>query len=135
MSTPELLGVGRVERVFGVDEGRQAAGFLRFGDDLQRQGGLARRLGPEDLDDAPARDAADAERVVDAERAGRDHVHRADGLVLAEPHDGAFAELLFDLADGHVECFDAFLSFVYWHEMGSFQDRIDPRNAPSESQG
>ena len=37
----ELLGVGGVERVFGVDEGRHAAFLLGFGDDLQRQRGLA----------------------------------------------------------------------------------------------
>ncbi len=37
----ELLGIGRVERVLGVDEGRRAALLLRLGHDLQRQRGLA----------------------------------------------------------------------------------------------
>ena len=46
--------------------------LLHFGDDLQRQRGLARRLRAVDLDDAPARQAADAERDVEAERAGGD---------------------------------------------------------------
>jgi hypothetical protein len=38
----QLPGVPRVERVLGVDERRHAPQFLRFGDDLQRQRGLAR---------------------------------------------------------------------------------------------
>jgi len=37
----ELLGVGGVERVFRVDKGRQSAGLLCFGNDLQGEGGLA----------------------------------------------------------------------------------------------
>ena len=67
----QLLRVGGVERVLGVDERRHAAQLLRFGDDLQRERRLARRLRPEDFDDAAARHAADAERVVDADGAGR----------------------------------------------------------------
>ena len=62
----QLLRISRVERVFGIDERRHPAQLLRFRDDLQRQRRLARRLGPEDLDDAAARHAADAEREVDA---------------------------------------------------------------------
>ena len=104
----ELLRVGRVERVLGVDERRHAAELLRFGDDLQRQRRLARRLRSEDLDDAAARHAADAERVVDADGAGRNGVDRLDGALLAEPHDRALAELLFDLADGQLDGLDAF---------------------------
>ena len=71
---PELLGVFRVERVFGVDERRHAAGPLRLGDHLQRERGLARRFRPEHLDDAAAREAADAQGVVDADRPGGDGV-------------------------------------------------------------
>ena len=45
------------------------------------------------------------------------------GVALAEPHDRALAKLLLDLADGHVERLDAFLSFVDGHvRKGSFQD-------------
>ena len=56
----ELLGVDGIERVLGVDEGGDAAQALRLGDDVQREGGLAGRLRPVDLDDAAAREAADA---------------------------------------------------------------------------
>ena len=37
----ELLRVLRIERMLGIDERRHAAKLLRFGNDLQRQGGLA----------------------------------------------------------------------------------------------
>ena len=70
----ELPGVDRVERVLGVDEGADAAALLGLGDDVQRQRRLARGFRPVDLDDAAARQAADAERDVEAERAGRDRL-------------------------------------------------------------
>ena len=79
----ELLRVRRVERVLGVDERRHAAELLRLGNHLQRQRRLARRLRPEDLDDAAARHAADAERVVDADGAGGNRVDRLNGALLA----------------------------------------------------
>ena len=85
--------------MLGVDERGGAADALRLGDDLQRQRGLARGLRTVDLDDAAARQAADAERDVQPERAGR---HRFDVVVragIAQAHDRALAELLFDLAE------------------------------------
>ena len=82
--TPSLLGVDRVERVLGVDEGRGAALLLALGDDLQRQRGLARGLRTVDLDDAAARQAADAERDVEPERAGR-HRRRCRASRCASP--------------------------------------------------
>jgi hypothetical protein len=68
----ELLGVARVERVLGVDEGGGAAELLHLGDDVQGQRGLAGGLRAVDLDHPAARQAADAERDVEAERAGGD---------------------------------------------------------------
>ena len=38
----ELAGIDRIERMFGVDEGADAALLLRLGDDMQRQRRLAR---------------------------------------------------------------------------------------------
>ena len=58
----------RVHRMLGVDERRQAALALRLGDDVVAERRLARGLGAEDLDDASARDAADAEREVERQR-------------------------------------------------------------------
>jgi hypothetical protein len=83
--------------VLGVDEGAGAGLALHLGDDLQGEGGLARRFRAVDLDHAAARQAADAQRDVQAERAGGDHLDVLDLLAFAQPHDRALAELLLDL--------------------------------------
>ena len=85
--------VGDVESVLGVDEGRHAAGLLRFGDGVQGERGLAARFGSVDFDDASARVAADAERVVERQRAAGDDGHRFGRVLFAQRHDGSFAEL------------------------------------------
>ena len=61
----DALRVGRIHRVLGVDEGADAAATLRLGDHVVDERRLARRLGAEHLDDASARQAADAERDVE----------------------------------------------------------------------
>ena len=63
---------------------------------------LARRLRAEDLDDAAARQPADAEREVQRERARGDRADR-DGRVVVHLHHGALAELPLDLAERDVE--------------------------------
>src|SRR5438093_7193659 len=99
----ELARVAHVERVLRVDEGADAAALLALGDELERERGLTRRLGPVDLDHTPARDPADAERDIEAERARRQAGDVLRQRLLAELHDGALAELLLDLADGEVD--------------------------------
>src|SRR5690606_27420250 len=61
-------GVARVEGVLRVDEGGGAAPRLHLGDGVQGEGRLAARLGAEDLRDATARVAADAEGAVEGQR-------------------------------------------------------------------
>jgi hypothetical protein len=93
----QALRVLRIQRVLRVDEGGGAARLLCVGDDLERERGLARGFRTVDLDHAAARKAADAERHVQAQRAGGDDL---DGLVhvrIAHLHDRALAELLLDL--------------------------------------
>ena len=70
----EPAGVDRVEGVLGVDDRGHAAQLLGLGDDVQRQRRLAGRLRAVDLDDAAARHAADAEREVERDAAGRDRL-------------------------------------------------------------
>ena len=96
----ELACVDRVERVLGVDVRGSAARLLDLRDDLQAQRRLARRLRTVDLDHAPARQAADAERDVETERAGGDDLQVVLDLRLAHFHDRALAELLLDLRKG-----------------------------------
>src|SRR5215469_10803856 len=90
--------------MLGIDEGTGAAGLLRLGDDLKRERGLAGAFRPINLDDAAARQTADAECDVEAQGARRDHL----GLALrrdmgAELHDRAFAEGALDLAERRIE--------------------------------
>jgi hypothetical protein len=92
----KLLGIGGIERMLGIHECSHAAGFLRLGDYLQRDRRFAGRFRPEDLNHAAAGKAAHAERGVKRNRAGRNHRNR-DNLSRPQPHDGAFAKLLFDL--------------------------------------
>ena len=71
--------------------------------------------GPKISIDAAAGQAADAERVVDADGAGGNGLDRGNGAALPEAHDRALAELLFNLADGDVDGFGAFLQVVERH--------------------
>ncbi len=95
----ELRGVVGVERVLRVDEGGDPAGLLHVRDRVERQRRLAGGLRTVDLDDASARQAADAERDVERDGPRRDHL---DGcaLVAAEAHDRPLAELAVDLCEG-----------------------------------
>jgi len=93
----ELLRVLHVERVLGIDEGADAGLLLHFGDDLQGERGLAGRLRAVDLDHAAARQAADTQRDIEPQRAGGDDLDVFDLLAIAQAHDRALAELLFDL--------------------------------------
>ena len=86
-----------------VDECGDAAPRLRLGDHVEADRGLARALGPEDLDDPAARDATDTERDVERERPGRDDRDAGPHRVFAELHDGALAELLLDLLERDVK--------------------------------
>ena len=55
--------------------------------------------GPKISTDAAARKAADAQRVIERNRAGRNRRHRHDGFLRSQPQDRAFTELLLDLAE------------------------------------
>ncbi|CAD5267570.1 hypothetical protein BOSE46_140178 [Bosea sp. 46] len=89
--------------MLGVDEGADAALLLRFGNGVQRERGLAGGFRSVDLDDTTPRQAADAERDVEAERAGRDRLDLDRLLVLAQAHDRALAESPFDLRERRIE--------------------------------
>src|SRR5690606_6635906 len=69
----------------------------------------ARRFGPVDLDDAPARQPTDAEREIEPERAGRHDLDVARCNGIAEPHHGALAKLLLDLTQ---RCRKGFLAVL-----------------------
>ena len=89
--------------MFGIDEGADAALLLRLGHGVQRERGLAGGFRPVDFDHPAARQAADAERDIEPERAGGDGVDIHRLVVLAEPHDRALAERALDLGDRGVK--------------------------------
>ena len=93
----ELLGVLRIKCVFGVDEGGDTAELLHFGNDLQTERGLARGFRTVDFDNTATRQTTNAERDVQTERSGGHHLDAVVDLGVAHLHDGAFAELLFNL--------------------------------------
>ncbi len=99
----QLLGIDRVERVFGVDESGRAARLLRFGDDMQRQRGLARAFRTIDLDHPALGQPPHAQRDIEPERAGgnRFHLH---GFLLAQLHRRTLAECAVDLCERGVQC-------------------------------
>jgi hypothetical protein len=99
---PQLLAVGGVEGVLGVDEGTHPAQTLGFGDDVRGEGGLTGRFGPVDLDDAAPGYPSDAERGVEGEGARGDGGNPGRGGI-AQAHDRPFAELLIDLFHRQIE--------------------------------
>src|SRR5258706_14158706 len=114
--------------MLGVHEGRGAAVALRRGDDGQGQRGLARGLRPEDLDHATTRNSSHAQRNVEAQRARRDGFHLVDGARIAQAHDGAFAKLLFDLAQRGSE---SFLTILFHRESSTKCGSIISYPAPA----
>ncbi len=99
---PQLGGVGRVERVLGVDERRDATGLLGVGHGVQGDGRLARALRAVDLHDPATRQAADAEGHVERDRARRDDIDRGTRVV-TQAHHRALAVLLLDLRHHRIE--------------------------------
>ena len=99
----DLTGVERVHRVLGVDERAYATELLRLGEDVVDERRLTRGLRAEDLDDPPARYAADPERDVERQRAGGDRVDGDPRTGVAHAHHGALAELPLDLGERALE--------------------------------
>ena len=118
MSTPSLRAYSASSACSASMKAATPPRLLRLADHRQREGGLARRLRAEDLDHAAAREAADADRRVDRERAGGDELHRQD-LARPEPHDRALAELPLDLRQGAFDRLEP-LRFHVRHESGPF---------------
>ncbi len=84
--------------MFGIDESRRTARLLRFGDDVQRQRGLARAFRPIDFDHPALGKAADAQRDIEPERTGRNRfdLHR---FLRAQLHRRTLAKRTVDLSE------------------------------------
>lgn len=96
MSTPSFRAYALSNAWLGIDEGSDAARFLRLGDRMNRERRLARRLGTEYLSHPALGVASDAERLIDRNRSRRNNRDLVDLLAL-HLHDRTLAEVLFDL--------------------------------------
>ena len=100
----ELACVLRVEGMLCVDERRNAARLLCLSDHVQRDRRLARGLGTEHLDDASARNAADAKRDIERQDPRGDHLDVHVRLGFTEAHDRPLAMRLLDVLQGILKC-------------------------------
>ena len=107
-----------------IDEGRDAAVLLRFGNHVQRDRRLTGRLRAVDLDDAAARNAADAEGDVERQDARRDDLDVHVCLGIAEAHNRTLAEVLLDLLQRILErfLFTCCFFLICCHVVLSFHD-------------
>ena len=126
----ELLGVAGVKGVLGVNERRETAALLRVGDDVEHEGDLGGGFRAEDLDDASARHAAHAEREVNGERAGGNHLDGAQRRGHAESHDGAFAVAFRDGGNGGVEAAPLGADGRVWRRFLSAIKKFSQRENP-----
>src|SRR5437762_4253803 len=80
-----------------INESRLAAELLRFGDHVQRHGRLAAGFRAVNLDNAPAGEAADAQRRVNREASAGDYAYGHQNVPAAQAHDRTLAVVLFNL--------------------------------------
>ena len=93
-----IAGVDGVQGVLNVDVGCGPAELLSLGHDVDGQGRLSGGLAAEDLGDPASGYAADAQRDVQGQGAGRNALCGQGLAYFAKAHHGAFAVVLLDPA-------------------------------------
>ena len=93
----QLLGIGRIQGMLGIDESGDSTGLLRLGDSLQGKRRLAAGFGSVDFDDAATGIASDTQRLIQHQGTGGDASHVQDALVVPQTHQRTLSELLVDL--------------------------------------
>ena len=129
----EFACVNRIHGVLGVNESRRATGLLGLSQNAQRQCGLARAFWTIDLDDPSTRHATHAKGQIQSQGSGGNGRNiRHDGLV-AQAHDRAFSELLFNGRDSEAKCLNASVVFLTGHSnlLGQGRPIHLPRCGPS----
>ena len=102
----ECLCVFGVQRVFRVHKSGNTAIGLGVGNRVEGECGFTRGLGAINLDDAAARQSADAERDIESNRTGGNN-RNGWPLVRAESHDRPFSKLAIDLRESCLKGFFA----------------------------
>ncbi len=85
--------------MLGVDKGTDAAIFLGLSDRMEGEGRLSRGFWPVDLNDATTWIAANAECVIQADRATGHHVD-VNLVIFVKRHDRLVTKLGLDAAEG-----------------------------------
>jgi hypothetical protein len=86
-----------------IHVGRDTAGLLHVGHEMEAERRLAGRLRPVDLTDPAPRDPADADGRIEIDGAGGNDGDLLAWRIGAHAHDRPLAEPLFDLGDGKGE--------------------------------
>ena len=110
--------------MLGIDERNYAAERLGFSENLQCERGFTAGLRAIDLDDAAAGHATNAKGGIERECAGGDGADVEVLSPIAVLHDGAFAELRFDLVGGdleHLEFFVVHARVTFLHALCEMQ--------------
>jgi hypothetical protein len=94
--------VSGIQRVLDIHKAADAAVALRFGNGMKTDGGFAGAFRPVNLDNAPARQPADAERNVQAQAAGGDRFDLQTRSI-AQLHDDALSIFLVQVGKGGVK--------------------------------
>ena len=85
--------------MFGIHESRCTTGFLAFCNRMQRECGFSAGFRAIDLDHPAPGQTADTQRSVQGKRTGGNDRHIAARHTIAHTHDGALAELPFNLCE------------------------------------
>ncbi len=93
----ELPCVHRIERVLRINERCLSAELLRLGDHMQRHRRLAAGFRAVNLDHAPAREPAHAQRGVNRQASAGNHTDWHQNIPAAQAHDRALAVVFFNL--------------------------------------
>jgi len=123
----QLSGVADVEGVLRVDECGDTALLLGVRDHLQTDRRLPGRFRSIDFRDPTPGHAADADRGVEVDRAGRDRRDLRAGTVDAHSHDRALSVRAFDLLQRRVQVL--FLLRVLFRHVGLVSGRSWPKIA------
>jgi hypothetical protein len=100
--------------MFGVNVGGHPAALLRLSHHMQRDGGLAALLRTENLNHSAPWHATHTQRRVKGNRTRGDDVHRHQGVLRTQSHDGALAKLFLDLDQRQINGL-VFFSSIFRH--------------------
>jgi hypothetical protein len=98
--------------VFHIYERAHAPQRLCFGDDMQAERRFTRTFGAINFDHTPARDSAHAQRQINGQRTGRDHLD-VEMSCITQPDDGTIAKPFGQVRE---RIFKGFLACLVYHD-------------------